>query len=148
MKEIKKQTTGADRTKITEETFRGNFSTAASIFNLPKTTLGLNTIYWVLIGAVLGGALVTVIVIGLCKYRGKRTKPSASKLPSGGTVVHNNIQINPTESKFKLGSFKRKKSNTVGMEEVPFRPEEVKEAEERIMTLGEQWALEAKESAQ
>ena len=61
--------------------------------------------------------------------------------------MHNNIQINP-ETKFKLGSFKRKKNNSLRMEELPFQPEEVKDTEEKIMTLGEQWALEAKESTQ
>ena len=136
MREIKKQTTGEDRVRITEETFRGNLSTAASIFNFPKTTLGLSTFYWVLIGAVLGGALVTATIVGICKLFKKGSEPSASKLPSGGTVVHNNIQINP-ESRFKLGSFKRKKNHSLRMEELPFQPEEVKETEEKIMTLGE-----------
>ena len=48
--------------------------------------------------------------------------------------MHNNIQINP-ETKFKLGSFKRKKNNSLRMEELPFQPEEVKDTEEKIMTL-------------
>ena len=146
MKKIVKLSTGADKAKLSEDDFRGNFSIAASGFNFPSTTLGLNTIYWILIGAVLGGAIITAITVGLCKYRGNRTKPSTSRLPSGGTVVHNNIQINPTEPRFKLGSFKRKKDNIVRMEEVPFQPEP--EPEERTMTQGELWALEAKESAQ
>merc|ERR1712131_347364 len=110
-------------------------STAASGFNFPSTTLGLNTIYWILIGAVLGGAIITAITVGLCKYRGDKNKSSTSRRPSGDRVDHNNIHIDPTEPKFKLGSSKRKKGNIVRMVEIPFQPEP--ESEKRTMTQGE-----------
>ena len=67
-------------------------------------------------------------------------------MPTGGpTFVHNEIQINP-ESRFKFGSFKRKKNNTDRIEEVPEKPIRIKELE-GVPTLGEMLALEAKESA-
>ena len=145
MKEIKKQPTGEDRVRISGETFRGNFSSATSIFGSPKTTLGLSTFYWIIIGAVSGGLLITAVVICGYRLRNKGSGPFATKQPSGNTVVHNNIQINP-QAKFRLGSLKRKRNNSLKAEELPFQLEEAKDAS-RAMTLGEQWALEAKESA-
>ena len=131
-----------EKVKITGKIFRGNFTTATSIFNHPKTTLGLSTFYWVLIGAVSGGVLIIAIIAGICGYKlhNRCSGSLTSKQPSGGsTFVHNNIQINP-DARFKFGSFKRKKNNSIKMEELPSQPEEVKDTE-RIMTLGEQRAL-------
>ena len=144
MKKIVKNSANADKAKINEDEFRGNVSTAASGFRFPSTTLGLNTIYWVLMGAVLGGAIITAIIVGICKYHGLGAKPSASRLPSGGTVVHNNIQVIPAEPKFKLVPFKRKRNNIVGMEEIPVLPE----PEKRTLTQGELQAIEADDSDQ
>ena len=74
----------------------------------------------------------------------KGTEPA--NLPTGGTTfVRNEININP-ESKFKFGSFKRKKNNADKIEEIPESPIKFKELE-GVPTLGEMMAMEAKESA-
>ena len=125
MKTIIKNSANSDKAKINEDEFRGNISTAASGVIFPSTTLGLNTIYWVLMGAILGGVVITVIIVGLCKYHGLGAKPSTSTTmaPSGGTIVHNNIQVNPAETKFTLVPFKKKRSNMMSLEEIPVLPE-------------------------
>ena len=95
-----------------------------------------------------GAVLIIAIISGICGYqlsnKGKNTE--SATLPTGGpTFVHNEIQINPA-SKFKLGSFKRKKNNTDRIEEIPVEPVKARELE-GVPTLGEMMALEAKGSA-
>ena len=106
--------------------------------------MGLSSFYWILIGAV----LIIAIISGICGYklRNRNTDTETAKLPPGGTTfVHNEIQINP-ESRFKFGSFKRKRNNADKIEEIPEKPIKIKELE-GVPTLGEMMALEAKESA-
>jgi len=96
------------------------------------------------------------MIAGICGYKlrsGRNTTDSSRKPSGGNTFVHNDIQINP-ESKFGFGSIKRKKNNTMRLEEIPVQNLEnipvqttkLKELE-GVLTLGEQLALEAKESA-
>ena len=84
-------------------------------------------------GALLGGAIITAIIVGLCKYHGLGAKPSTSTTPSGGTIVHNNIQVNPAETKFTLVPFKKKRSNMMSMEEIPVLPETLTQDELRAI---------------
>ena len=148
MRKITKQTTGEKAVRITGKVFRGNITFPNQFFSHPSTTLGLSSFYWILIGAVAGAVLIIAIISGICGYklknRSKNTEPAT--LPTGGpTFVHNEIQINP-ESRFKFGSFKRKKNNADRIEEIPEKPIKIKELE-GVPTLGEMMALEAKESA-
>ena len=92
--------------------------------------------------------LIITIVAGICGYklRNRENEPNPTKQSAGGnTFVHNNIQINPT-SKIRFGSLKRKRNNSLRMEEIPTQPTKIKELE-GVLTLGEQLALEAKELA-
>ena len=97
-----------------EKVFRGNFSTASPGFSYPKTTLGLSTFYWVLIGGASGGILTIAIITGICKYKlhSRKREIDIVEQPTGGnTFVHNNIQINPGP-KFKFGSSRKTKNYT------------------------------------
>ena len=148
MKKITKQKVGEKTVRITGKVFRGNVTFPNQFYSPPKTTLGLSLFYWILIGAVSGGVLIIAIISGICGYklrnRSKNTEPAS--LPTGGTTfVRNEININP-ESKFKFGSFKRKRNNTDKIEEIPESPIKIKELE-GVPTMGELMALEAKESA-
>ena len=148
MKKITKQKVGEKTVKITGKVFRGNITFPNQFYSPPKTTLGLSSFYWILIGAVSGGVLIIAIISGICGYKlrngNKGTEPA--NLPTGGpTFVRNEININP-ESKFKFGSFKRKKNNADKIEEIPESPIKFKELE-GVPTLGEMLAMEAKESA-
>ena len=99
-----------------------------------------------LIGAVSGGIVIIAIISGICGYklRNKKTGSESTQQPTGGnTFVHNDIQFN-SNPKTKFGSFKRKRNNR--LEELPLQPPKLKELE-GVLTLGEQLALEAKESA-
>merc|ERR1712030_210300 len=156
MKKIVKQTMGENKVKITGKVFRGNFTVSNLFGNLPHTTLGLSTFYWILIGSVSGGVIVLPIIAGICGYR-FRSKINATdsprKLSGGNTFVRNDIQIN-TEPKFRLGSFKRKKNNISRLEEIPAAslesiPSQTRKfpEQEGILTMGEQLALEAKDLA-
>ena len=118
--------------------------------------LGLSTFYWVLIGSVSGSVILIAIISGICGYKlhsKKNTTDSPKKSSGGNTFVHNDIQINP-ESKFRFEYIKRKKNNSMRLEEIPVQSLEnipvqttkIKELE-GVLTLGEQLALEAKESA-
>ena len=109
-----------------------------------------------MIGSVSGSIILIAIISGICGYKlhsKKSTTDSPKKSSGGNTFVHNDIQINP-ESKFRFGSIKRKKNNTMRLEEIPVeslenipaQPTKLKELE-GVLTLGEQLALEAKESA-
>merc|ERR1712105_243349 len=156
MKKIVKQTVGENKVKITGKVFRGNFTISNLFGSRPHTTLGLSTFYWILIGSVSGGIILLAIITGTCgyKFRSKKNSTDSPRKSSGGnTFVRNDIQINP-ESKFRFGSIKRKKNNTMRLEEIPAQSLEnipvqatkLKELE-GVLTLGEQLALEAKESA-
>ena len=57
------------KVKITGKVFRGNFTIANLISSHPKTTLGLSTFYWVLIGAVSGGIIIIATISGVCGYK-------------------------------------------------------------------------------
>ena len=148
MRKIAKQTTGEKAVRITGKVFRGNITFPNQLFSRPSTTLGLSSFYWILIGAVSGAVLIITIISGICGYklRNRDKETGSATLPAGGTTfVHNEIQINP-ESRFKFGSFKRKKNNADKIEEFPEKPIKFKELE-GVPTLGEMMALEAKESA-
>merc|ERR1712105_73888 len=148
MKKITKQKVGEKTVRITWKIFRGNFTFPNQLNNHPNTTLGLSSFYWILIGAVSGAVLIIAIISGICGYklRNRNSDTETAKLPPGGTTfVHNEIQINP-ESRFKFGSFKRKRNNADKIEEIPEKAIKIKELE-GVLTLGEQMALEAKESA-
>ena len=148
MRKITKQKVGEKRVRITGKIFRGNFTFPNQFYSHPSTTLGLSSFYWILIGAVSGAVLIIAIISGICGYklRNRNTDTEAAKLPPGGnTFVHNDIQINP-ESRFKFGSFKRKRNNEDKIEEIPETPIKIKELE-GVPTMGELMALEAKESA-
>ena len=110
---------------------------------------------WVLIGAVSGSLILIATISGFCGYKirnGKSATESPRKSSGGNTFVHNDIQINNPESKFRFGSIKRKKNNAIRLEEIPelediqVQTTRIKELE-GVLTLGEQQALEAKESA-
>ena len=78
----------------------------------------------------------------------KTTEADPGQLTSGtNTFVLNDINIHPG-SKFRLGSMKRKKNNTAKMEEMENHVEEPVRFQELegVLTLGEQKALERKES--
>ena len=148
MKKITKQKVGEKTVRISGKIFRGNFTFPNQLNNHPNTTLGLSLFYWILIGAVSGAVLIIAIISGICGYklRNRNSDTESAKLPPGGnTFVHNDIQINP-ESRFRFGSIKRKRNNAVKLEEIPAKPVKIKELE-GVLTLGEQMALEAKESA-
>ena len=147
MRKITKQKTGEKSVRITGKVFRGNITFPNQFFSHPSTTLGLSSFYWILIGAVAGAVLIIAIISGICGYklRNRNKNTESATLPTGGpTFVHNEIQINP-ESRFKFGSFKRKKNNTDKIEEIQEKPIRIKELE-GVPTLGEMMALEAKES--
>ena len=91
-----------------------------------------------------------IIIAGICGYKlSKTTSAVGPNQPTSGagTFVLNDINIHPG-AKFKLGSMKRKRNNTAKLEEVeepedgPVRFKEL----EGVLTLGEQRALERKES--
>merc|ERR1712015_317739 len=153
MKKIVKQTVGENKAKITEKVFRGNHTVSNLFGNLPHTTLGISTFYWILIGSVSGGVILLAIIAGICGYR-FRSQINAANSPrksSGGNpLVRNDIQIT-TEPKFRLGSFKRKKNNISRLEEIPAAslesiPSQTRKfpEQEKLLTMGEQLALEAK----
>lgn len=157
MRKILKQTVGEDRVKITGKVFRGNFNKSNLFTSRPSTTLGLSTFYWILIGSVSGSLILIATISGICGYKihnGKSATESPRNSSGGNTFVHNDIQINNPESKFRFGSIKRKKNNAIRLEEIPAqRLEDIQVQTARIkelevvLTLGEQQALEAKESA-
>ena len=78
-------------------------------------------------------------------HSGKNAHNSPNKPSGRNTFIRNEIQVNP-ESKFKFCSIRRKKNNDMMLEEVPVRSERIKELE-GVLTLGEQQALEEKESS-
>ena len=136
------------------EVFRGNVTFPSYFSGLPKTTLGISTFYWILIGAVSGGILVIVIVSVICVKRWWNTAietdssqdhdGGSNNLPvKGATFVKNEININ-SNPKRRLGSFKRKKSNTDMLEEILDSPAMYKELE-NVPTMGELAALEIQE---
>ena len=105
MKTITKGSASADMTRIREEEFRGNTSSSTLGLIFPSTAFGLNITYWILIGILLGGVIITAKI---CKNHRLRSK-SSPKTSSGGAVVCNNIQVNPAEPKFTLVPLKRNK---------------------------------------
>ena len=147
MRKIVKQTVGEEKVRITGKVFRGNFTKFNPLASQPSTTLGLSTFYWVIIGSVSGSLILIATLSGICGYKmhsGKNAFNSPNKPSGGNTFIRNEIQVNP-ESKFKFCSIRRKKNNDMRLEEVPIRSENIKELE-GVLTLGEQQALEEKES--
>ena len=138
MKKIVKNSVNADKARINEEEFRGNISSAASGVIFPSTILGLNTIYWILIGILVGGAIITAVTVGICKYRKPGPKSSDTTPSSGGTVVTNNIQVSTAEPKYTLIPSKKKRSVGLEMEQFPVLPE--------TLTQDELKAIEANKS--
>jgi len=138
MKKIVKSSANADRARINEKEFRGNISSTASGFILPSTTLGLNTVYWIPIGIIIGGAIITAVTIGICKYRKPNHGSSDTTPSSGATVVTNNIQLSTTEPKYAVVPVKEKRSASLEMEHLPVLPE--------TLTQGELKAIEANRS--
>ena len=148
MRKITKKKVGETAVKISGKVFRGNITFPNHFYSVPKTTLGLSTFYWVLIGAVSGGVLVIIVISGICVYklRNNNKDTESTSVPTGGnTFVRNEININ-SEPKAKFGSFKRKKNNTGRLEEILDSPTKCKELE-GVPTLGELAAIEAKESS-
>jgi len=154
MRKITKKKAGERVVKISGKVFRGNVTFPSYFSGLPKTTLGISTFYWILIGAVSGGILVIVIVSVICVKRWWNTAietdssqdhdGGSNNLPvKGATFVKNEININ-SNPKRRLGSFKRKKSNTDMLEEILDSPAMYKELE-NVPTMGELAALEIQE---
>merc|ERR1712074_61384 len=154
MRKITKKKTGETAAKISGKVFRGNVTFPSHFSGLPKTTLGISTFYWILIGAVSGGILVIVIVSVICVKRRWNTAietdssqdydGGSNNLPvKGATFVKNEININ-SNTKRRLGSFKRKKSNTDMLEEILDSPAMYKELD-NVPTMGELAALEIQE---
>ena len=149
MRKIVKQTVGEEKVKITGKVFRGNFTKFNSFASRPSTTLGLSTFYWVIIGSVSGSLILIATISGICGYKmhsGKNASDSPRKPSGGNTFIRNDIQIRNPDSKFWFSSIKRKKNNAMPLEELPVQNERIKELE-GVLTLGEQQALEEKESA-
>merc|ERR1712074_273401 len=148
MKKITKKKVGEKAVKISGKVFRGNITFPNQFYSPPKTTLGLSSFYWILIGAVSGGVFIIIIISGICGYRlrnGNKSTESTNMPTGGSTFVRNEIDIN-SEPKVKFGSFKRKKNNADKIEEIQDSPIKFKELEGG-QTLGELSAMEAKESA-
>ena len=143
-----KKKVGETAVRISGKIFRGNITFPNQFHSIPKTTLGLSSFYWILIGAVSGGVFIIVIISGICVYKlrnGNKSTESTNMPTGGSTFVRNEININ-TEPKVKFGSFKRKKNNADKIEEIPDSPTKFKELE-GVPTLSEISAMEAKESA-
>jgi hypothetical protein len=146
MRKITKKKTGEKAVKISGKVFRGNVTFPSHFYGIPKTTLGLSTFSWILIGAVSGGVLVIIIISVICikKLRNNIKDANSANTPAGGpTFVKNEINIT-SDSKGKLGSFKRKKNNTNRIEEILDSPSKYKELE-NVPTLGELEAIAALE---
>ena len=139
MKKIVKSSTNADRARISEKEFRGNISSTASEFILPDTMLGLNRIYWIPIGIIIGGAIITAITIVLCKYRKPNLGSSDTTPASGTTVVTNNIQLSTTEPKYAAVPAKEICSASLEMDQLTILP--------KTLTQGEIKAIEANGSS-
>jgi hypothetical protein len=150
MKKITKQNVGERTVRITGKVFRGNFSTPAVFQFKQKTMWGLSLFYWILIGSVAGAVLVLIIIAGICGYKlNKTTSTIGEKQPASGagTFVLNDINIHPG-TKFRLGSMRKKRNNATKMEEIEEQEEEPPRFKELegVLTIGEQRALERKES--
>ena len=150
MKKITKQDVGERTVRITGKVFRGNFTTPTVFKTQQNTIWGMSLFYWILIGTVSGAVLLLIIIAGICGYKlSKKSSEIGPGQPASGTntFVHNDITIHPG-SKFRLGSMKRKRNNASKLEEIEKHVEEpvrFKELE-GVLTLGEQMALEKKES--
>merc|ERR1712074_361800 len=154
MRKITKKKAGERAVRISGKVLRGNVTFPSYFSELPKTTLGISTFYWILIGAVSGGIVVIVIVSVICVKRWWNTAietdssqdhdGGSNNLPvKGATFVKNEININ-SNPKRRLGSFKRKKSNTDMLEEILDSPAMYKELD-NVPTMGELAALEIQE---
>merc|ERR1712208_273487 len=107
MKKITKQNIGERTVEITEKVFRGNFTTPKFFQSQTNTFWGMSLFYWILIGSITG--VVLVIIAGICGY--KRIKTTGTP-----GFVFNDIDIIPG-GKFRLGSMRRKRNNTAGLED-------------------------------
>jgi len=148
MRKITKKKAGEKAVRISGKVFRGNITFPSYFSGLPKTTLGISTFYWILIGAVTGGVLVIIIISGICvkKLRNNILEAEKNNTPTNSaTFVKNEINIK-SDGKGRLGSFKRKKSNTTMLEEILDPPTTYKELE-NVPTMGELAAMEAQELA-
>ena len=139
MKKIVKSSANADRARISEKEFRGNISSTASGFILPDTTFGLNTIYWIPIGIIIGGAIITAITVGICKYLKPNHGSLDTKPASGATVVTNNIQLSAAEPKYAVIPAKETCSASLEMDHLSTLP--------KTLTQGEIKAIEANGSS-
>merc|ERR1712055_628148 len=152
MKKITKQNIGERTVKITEKVFRGNFTTPKFFQSQTNTFWGMSLFYWILIGSITGAVLVLVIIAGICGYKRNKTTGTPG-------FVFNDIDIIPG-GKFRLGSMRRKRNNTAGLEDKSAKLEDKSERFEEItdqeeeptrfkelegrLSIGEQKALAAK----
>merc|ERR1711984_64139 len=124
MKKITKQNIGENTVKITEKVFRGNFTTPKFFQTQTNTFWGMSLFYWILIGSITGAVLVLVIIAGICGYKRNKTTGTPG-------FVFNDIDINPG-GKFRLGSMRRKRNNTAGLEDNTAKLEDKSERFEEI----------------
>merc|ERR1712030_290406 len=73
MRKITKNKAGERVVRISGKVFRGNVTFPSYFSGLPKTTLGISTFYWILIGAVSGGVVVIIIISVICIKRLRNT---------------------------------------------------------------------------
>jgi len=117
----------------------GNISSTTSGFILPDTTFGLNTIYWIPIGIIIGGAIITAVIVGICKYPKTNHGSSDATPASGATVVTNNIQLSTAEPKYTAIPAKEACSASLEMDHLTILP--------KTLTQGEIKAIEANGSS-